>query len=344
MDFHIWLSSIKGIAIAIVGAFFIIVATICVGELSARISARLFISTKIDRLEKTISSQDISNEYVNSLKKYRAELRKFSIVLEDIGILELTGAEQTRHTIHAIRYRITEGTQIESTDLQIEAQRSRAEKLKRQLDGFEEEGFRLSSRLTSLEERLQEEIYLGGTKEAGFITPPGDGPVANSIRENIGELKSSKLANYARISSINSSIEASQKEIEAIINGKPQWSPSFYVKNNPILHIQSDFIMSILIIICGGIGAIFTASREKKIRFFKTVFNGLMAGFIVFLVLKGGRFLFFIEAGNSQAGFINPYAAAFAGVLSGLFTEKAYNVLSEFADQIGAKLAREHGS
>jgi len=63
----------------------------------------------------------------------------------------------------------------------------------------------------------------------------------------------------------------------------------------------------------------------------------LLAEFFAFLIVKGGKFLFLANIALAPTIFINPFAATFtfAGVISGLFTEKGYQILSGVTDQIG---------
>ncbi len=43
--------------------------------------------------------------------------------------------------------------------------------------------------------------------------------------------------------------------------------------------------------------------------------------------------MFLVTSGNDSA-FFNPYSSAFAGLLVGLFTERAYQLLSVFARRL----------
>ena len=55
-------------------------------------------------------------------------------------------------------------------------------------------------------------------------------------------------------------------------------------------------------------------------------------------MVKGGRFFFVVQSDEGSEIFLNPYAVAFAGVLAGLFTEKAFFVLSNWVDEVGNRL------
>jgi hypothetical protein len=44
------------------------------------------------------------------------------------------------------------------------------------------------------------------------------------------------------------------------------------------------------------------------------------------------------QADESAKLFINPFAVAFAGILAGLFMEKAFFVLSSWVDEVGERL------
>lgn len=116
------------------------------------------------------------------------------------------------------------------------------------------------------------------------------------------------------------------------------WQPSRYVQLNSLIYMPTEMLLAIVIVLCGGTGSILTSFRSKSAKHLPAVFNGLLAGFITFLIVKGGKFFFIVNIAPESTVFINPFAAAFAGILAGLFTEKAYQILSEATDQLGNKI------
>jgi hypothetical protein len=69
---------------------------------------------------------------------------------------------------------------------------------------------------------------------------------------------------------------------------------------------------------------------------------GLASGFVVYLAIKGGKHVFLMQTQGEPATF-NPYGSAFAGLLSGLFTEKAHQLLSTIIDDFAARLRAASG-
>jgi len=69
--------------------------------------------------------------------------------------------------------------------------------------------------------------------------------------------------------------------------------------------------------------------------------SGLATGFVVFLALKGGQNLFILSNSSVQIS-ANPYTSALAGLLAGLFSDKAYKTLSKLVDELLSRV--EHSS
>lgn len=73
-------------------------------------------------------------------------------------------------------------------------------------------------------------------------------------------------------------------------------------------------------------------SRIDELFNINAVFLGLVAGFITFLVLKSGRQMFLLQGDGATVPF-NPFASALAGLVAGLFTDRAYRLLSVAVDE-----------
>lgn len=99
-----------------------------------------------------------------------------------------------------------------------------------------------------------------------------------------------------------------------------------------LLKLSSDVLLAIAVICCGALGALIGALRSGVSLTLQAFCIGLAAGLIVFLVIKGGHSLF-LRTGGEIAMF-NPFASAFAGLLAGLFTEKAYSLISDLVDAL----------
>lgn len=116
--------------------------------------------------------------------------------------------------------------------------------------------------------------------------------------------------------------------------------------------LKSDMVLAIVLIGAGVLGAVsgglrksFSLERDVIISpkaFAKDTVLGASAGFITFLVLKGGKFMFVMETAGTVVA-TNPYGSAFAAVLAGLFTERAYQFLSILLDGIMEKFQPNGG-
>ena len=117
-----------------------------------------------------------------------------------------------------------------------------------------------------------------------------------------------------------------------------------------MVFLPSDVLAAIAVIACGGIGATVAGLRRPNRRplggpksaggsfsAVRDLFLGLSAGFITFLVIKGGKFIFIIQ-GPEVSIPMNPYGSAFAGILAGLFTERAYQLLSSLVQQAAERV------
>lgn len=115
---------------------------------------------------------------------------------------------------------------------------------------------------------------------------------------------------------------------------------------------RSDVLLAVSLVCCGGIGSVVAGMRRNSFQpgskklldepWFigpRDILLGFSAGFVAFLVIKGGKSLFLIQGVESSAE-LNPYGCALAGILAGLFTEKAYQLLSAMIDQAANTIAR----
>jgi hypothetical protein len=97
---------------------------------------------------------------------------------------------------------------------------------------------------------------------------------------------------------------------------------------------RNDFLLAIVVIACAVIGSIVVGLRSGNALFEPVRFLlGLASGFIVFISLRGGRAIFMMEVSGEPPMF-NPHSMAFSGLLVGLFSEKAYILLSTLVDDL----------
>lgn len=106
----------------------------------------------------------------------------------------------------------------------------------------------------------------------------------------------------------------------------------FFPNDYRISYQSSHTLLAILVMLCGVIGSLIAALRKRAGIDFRYVSLGIAAGFVTFLAIKGGRNIFLIQIQGNGIVF-NPYSSAFAGLLAGLFTERAYQLLSSVVDE-----------
>lgn len=98
-----------------------------------------------------------------------------------------------------------------------------------------------------------------------------------------------------------------------------------------IYQLRSDHLLAISIICSSALGAIIFGLRHGYDIGLRAITSGISTGFVVYLALKGGQHLFLITSPDARIA-ANPFSGAFAGLLAGLFSNKAYKVLSGIID------------
>lgn len=326
---------VRSFCVSIFGVAFIGLASICVVELASRISAKGFVLSKITRLQ-----GEISAEPENGLRAAKIEeLRTLVDIADGIDHLTVSGAEKTRETIHAIRQNMMEVRQPEAVRSRLDQSRTRLNQQETRLPSLETQLTEVTLGIRDMNDRLAYFFRGIPVQQANSL------PTVETKSQDVGPLKAQLAQLLVRESSLVDEIADTRRAIARLTddifemeNGQLPTRGSWLVQYNPAIYLPNDILLACAIILCGGIGAIFAASRSRADRYARVIFNGLLAGFITFLVIKGGRNFFVIHlqyASNSQ---INPYTAAFAGILAGLFTEKAYMVLQQAIDIFGERL------
>lgn len=98
-------------------------------------------------------------------------------------------------------------------------------------------------------------------------------------------------------------------------------------------YMPSDQLLSLVVIMSGAIGAVVAALRATRALSLADLGFGIAAGFITLLAIRGGKNVFMVS--NEDFSFyLNPYSSAFAGLLAGLFTDKAYALLRKFVEKL----------
>lgn len=109
------------------------------------------------------------------------------------------------------------------------------------------------------------------------------------------------------------------------------------VSYEQFLLLSSDQLLAIAIMACAAMGAMIAALRGNGLMTLRALTLGIATGFVVYLAIKGGKHVFLLQMQGEIVAF-NPYGSAFAGLLAGLFTEKAYQVLTTIVDEFADRL------
>jgi len=110
-----------------------------------------------------------------------------------------------------------------------------------------------------------------------------------------------------------------------------------------IYEMRSDHLLALAIICCSALGAMIYGLRSGRRMSVRSMTSGLATGFVVYLALKGGQHLFLLNPTESRIP-ANPYSSAFAGLLAGLFSDKAYKVLSSLVDDLASRVENTAGN
>lgn len=105
----------------------------------------------------------------------------------------------------------------------------------------------------------------------------------------------------------------------------------------PLLLLSSDQLLAIAVLACGAIGSMISSLRANNALSLRALVLGVASGFVAYLAIKGGKHLFLLQSQAELVAF-NPYGSAFAGLLAGLFTERAHQVLSSVVDDLVARI------
>jgi hypothetical protein len=106
----------------------------------------------------------------------------------------------------------------------------------------------------------------------------------------------------------------------------------------PLEQARTDYLLAVVVSCCALVGAIIAMMREGTARFVtKQIVLGLASGFVAFLSLRGGRSVFMLEL-TGEVPHFNPYSMAFVGLLVGLFTRKAYELLGVLVHELDGRL------
>lgn len=100
-----------------------------------------------------------------------------------------------------------------------------------------------------------------------------------------------------------------------------------------LIESSSEALLAIVVVFAGAVGAMISSLKQGAFLTLRSFVLGLASGFIVLLLLKGGKNVFLFQIPGHVVPF-NPYGVAFAGLLAGLFTERAHQLLSWLVDDL----------
>ena len=110
---------------------------------------------------------------------------------------------------------------------------------------------------------------------------------------------------------------------------KPILDPPFYSYGGWPLGLDErprEHLYFLLVIVSAGIGALLAGLRSAGFTTLRDLALGLGAGYAVYLLLRGGHFVFFTSGTNVDV--LNPFTAGAASLLVGLYCERAFGMLS----------------
>ncbi|EGQ8047843.1 hypothetical protein HYO05_23280 [Vibrio parahaemolyticus] len=102
-------------------------------------------------------------------------------------------------------------------------------------------------------------------------------------------------------------------------------------------YMSSDVLLAFSLLSCGALGAVIASIRSNNNVDLSKFTIGFATGFVTFLGIKGGQFVFLLQVPGA-ASVLNPYTASFIGLLSGMFSERFHLMLADFLDKATNKL------
>jgi hypothetical protein len=304
------------------------ISALSVTEIATRIAAKSFIESRIDSLEKELVS-----ERSNSLTADKAERRFNQVSFHknisiDLDHLSLTGASTEDDTVYAIRHKL--------------ANYEKKEALKESRKDHELQISDVSSKIKDLEKDESKLKQYIAKLNFRLAHPMADDKITELreeltvIEEEFAFAKKSIANEKIYLQYITSLKDSSQEALIRIEDSNFQLSE--YAALNIALYLSSDVLLAITVILCGAIGSIIASIKAERSNYFSSISSGILAGFVAFLVVKGGKFLFLIKISAGSSILINPFAAAFAGILAGLFTGKGHEILESLVNGIASKV------
>ncbi|WP_147439465.1 hypothetical protein [Corallococcus sp. CA049B] len=163
------------------------------------------------------------------------------------------------------------------------------------------------------------------------LSARGGATEESTVRETMRGLELTATLIKAEIGDFKTTLPLSSRE-------NPSHS-SFRLPTQELAYVRNDFLIAIIIIACTLVGSIIATMREGKGLSLppEQLALGMASGFVIFLALRGGRNVFMLDLAGELPNF-NPYSMAFSGLLVGLFTRRAYALITILVDELEGRL------
>lgn len=101
-----------------------------------------------------------------------------------------------------------------------------------------------------------------------------------------------------------------------------------------------DTALALSMVLAGYVGCAVGMFRQNKRASVAETTIGMASGFVVFLSIKGGHGLI-VTGLSHEMPRLNPYGCTLIALVVGLFTDKAYQLLSAMVDDFSARLRQD---
>jgi hypothetical protein len=135
--------------------------------------------------------------------------------------------------------------------------------------------------------------------------------------------------------------EAVQFEFEAAYTGEmfQLWKFWQWPELLGIAYMDSERIFGVLDVVSGMLGAILAGLRRSIIASPQDYVLGALTGFVMYLALKGGKYVFLMSVKEGTFEF-NPFSAAFLALIAGLLSERFYGFVTNVFDVVSDRLKK----
>ena len=106
--------------------------------------------------------------------------------------------------------------------------------------------------------------------------------------------------------------------------------PGWFAFDGPLFALDQrakEPLYFCLVLVSAAIGSLIAGLRSTGITTLRDVTLGLGAGFAVYILMRGGNFVFVSGAGAAPIDVLNPFTAGAVGFLVGLFNDRVFGLL-----------------